>query len=244
MGGALERKGGAVPDGLHPGDGPPFLQECRRPGPPQQLGPLYVPGLPVKRLPDGAQEVSGREKAMAGEAARETNTGRLSFRGPKEGCSKGATARGEARRNAWISAETWRLVDERVPARQVPQYRRVFKRKLGRTVKASLAADPKRRADEAGAEVEALVKADLPLIQEAWYRLRQSLHLRPRLVRPPLSVRRQTRLHRFPHPLPVHCPVPRVPTRGDSLADEPPRLRRNTGVSSCLSRFRSRYGSL
>ena len=35
----------------------------------------------------------------------------------------------------------------------------------------SLAADRQRRADEAGAEVEALVKADLTLIQEAWYRL-------------------------------------------------------------------------
>ena len=31
--------------------------------------------------------------------------------------------------------------------------------------------DRRRRADEAGAEVEALVKADPPLIQEGWYRL-------------------------------------------------------------------------
>ena len=35
----------------------------------------------------------------------------------------------------------------------------------------SLAAERQRRADEAGAEVEALVKADPPLIQEAWYLL-------------------------------------------------------------------------
>ena len=38
-------------------------------------------------------------------------------------------------------------------------------------MKKSLAEDRKRRADEAGAEVEALVKADPPLIQEAWYRI-------------------------------------------------------------------------
>ena len=38
-------------------------------------------------------------------------------------------------------------------------------------MKASLAADRKRRADEARAEVEALVGADPPLIQEAWYRI-------------------------------------------------------------------------
>ena len=70
----------------------------------------------------------------------------------------------EARQNAWISEETWRLVNERVSARQDPRYGRAFKRKLGREGKASLAADQKRRADEAGAEVEALMKADPPLV--------------------------------------------------------------------------------
>ena len=73
----------------------------------------------------------------------------------------------EARRNTWISEETWRLVDERVSARREPRKGQAFKRQLGRAVKASLAEDQKRRADEAGAEVEALVKADPPLIQEA-----------------------------------------------------------------------------
>ena len=77
----------------------------------------------------------------------------------------------EARRNAWISEETWRLIEERVSARQDPRYGQEFKRKLGRSVKSSLAADQKQRADEAGSEVEALVKADPPLIQEAWYRI-------------------------------------------------------------------------
>ena len=73
----------------------------------------------------------------------------------------------EARRNAWISEETWRLVDKRVSARRYPRYRQAFKRQLVRAVKKSLAADRKQRAEEAGAEVEALVKADLSLIQEA-----------------------------------------------------------------------------
>ena len=77
----------------------------------------------------------------------------------------------EARRNTWISEEMWRLDDERVSARREPGKGQAFKRQLGRAVKASLAEDQKRRADEAGAEVEALVGADLPLIQEAWYRI-------------------------------------------------------------------------
>ena len=42
---------------------------------------------------------------------------------------------------------------------------------MGEVVQASLAADRQRRAEEAGAEVEDLVKAEPPLIQEAWYRL-------------------------------------------------------------------------
>ena len=36
-------------------------------------------------------------------------------------------------------------------------------------MKKSLAEDRRRRAEEAGAGVEALVKADPPLIQEVWY---------------------------------------------------------------------------
>ena len=77
----------------------------------------------------------------------------------------------EARQNAWILAETWRLIDERVSARRDPRYGTLYRWWMGKAVQASLAADRRRRAEEPGAEVEALVKADPPLIQEAWYRL-------------------------------------------------------------------------
>ena len=76
-----------------------------------------------------------------------------------------------ARLNAWILEETWRLVDERVSARRDPRKGQALKRRLGRAVKVSLAADRKQRAEEAGAEVEALLGADRPLIHEAWYRI-------------------------------------------------------------------------
>ena len=62
----------------------------------------------------------------------------------------------EARRNVWILESTWRLIDKR--------YGKAFKRRLGKEVKKSLATDRIRRAEKAGAEVEALVKADPPLI--------------------------------------------------------------------------------
>ena len=77
----------------------------------------------------------------------------------------------EARRNDWISESTWRLIDERVSARRDPRYGQAFKQNLGKEVQKSLATYRRRRADEAGAEVEVLVKAEPPLIQEAWYRL-------------------------------------------------------------------------
>ena len=77
----------------------------------------------------------------------------------------------EARRNAWISDSTWRLINERVSARRDLRYGQVYRRRLGKAVRKSLATDRRRRAEEAGAEAEALVKADPPLIQEAWYRL-------------------------------------------------------------------------
>ena len=66
-----------------------------------------------------------------------------------------------------------RLINKRVSARWDPQYGTAYMRRMRKAVQKSLAADRRRRADKAGAEVEveALVKADPPLIQEAWYRL-------------------------------------------------------------------------
>ena len=77
----------------------------------------------------------------------------------------------EARRNAWISAETWRLIDERVSTRRDPRYGKADKRRLGKEIGKGLAKDRRRSTEKAGAEVEALMKADPPLIQEAWHRL-------------------------------------------------------------------------
>ena len=75
------------------------------------------------------------------------------------------------RRNAWILAETWRLVNERVATRRDPRYCQADRRRLGREIGKSLSRDRKRRTEEAGAAVEDLMKADPPLTQEAWHRL-------------------------------------------------------------------------
>ena len=77
----------------------------------------------------------------------------------------------EARRNAWISAETWRLVDERVATLQDPRYCQADRRRLGREIGKSLQRDRKRRTEEAGAAVEELMQAEPPLTQETWHLL-------------------------------------------------------------------------
>ena len=78
----------------------------------------------------------------------------------------------EARKNAWISAATWRLVDERVSAlRDLAKYQTLIWR-LGRSIRAILTTDRRRRTEEAGAEVEALLGSDPPLHREAWHRIK------------------------------------------------------------------------
>ena len=70
-----------------------------------------------------------------------------------------------------IWAETWRLIDDRVSTRRDPRYGKADRRQLSKAIKARLEKEQRRRAEEAGAEVEALMKAEPPLIQEEWYRL-------------------------------------------------------------------------
>ena len=71
----------------------------------------------------------------------------------------------EAWKNEWISAATWRLVNERVSARRDPVKDQTLIRRHCHAIKSSMSTDRRRRAEEAGAEVEALVGADPSLIQ-------------------------------------------------------------------------------
>ena len=67
----------------------------------------------------------------------------------------------------------WRLLDERVSARRDITKDQALIRKLGRAIRASLRKDRKRRAEEAVAEVEALLGSDPPLHREAWYHIKR-----------------------------------------------------------------------
>ena len=79
----------------------------------------------------------------------------------------------EAGKNTWILATTWRLLNERVSARQYIAKEQALIRSLGRAIKASLREDRKRRAYEAGAGVEKLSGSDPPLHREACQRIKE-----------------------------------------------------------------------
>ena len=69
----------------------------------------------------------------------------------------------KARKNAWILAATWRLVDERVSARLDISKDQALIWRLGRAIKARLWEDRQRWAEEAGVEVEKLMGSEPPL---------------------------------------------------------------------------------
>ena len=97
VGHAKEGTGGAVPDGLHPRDGTPSLQECHRPVPPAQLGPLHGPGLPAKRTPVGDKAIPGGAKAVVCEATDKTIMDGRTLCGSTESRTEAETARGETK---------------------------------------------------------------------------------------------------------------------------------------------------
>ena len=77
----------------------------------------------------------------------------------------------ENHRNAWISEETWRLSDERVSAKRGTRVRARM-RILGRAFRAILKGDRKRRVEDAGKDVDALLGGDTPNAKEAWRRMK------------------------------------------------------------------------
>ena len=78
----------------------------------------------------------------------------------------------EVGKKSWILTTMWRLVNERVSARRDIAKEQSLIRRSGRAIRASLRKNRKRRAEEAGAEVEALFGAEPPLHREFWHRIK------------------------------------------------------------------------
>ena len=77
----------------------------------------------------------------------------------------------EQHRNAWISEETWRLVDKRVTMRRKPRAQTGMRR-LGKAIQASMKGYRRRRVEEAGTTVETLLQEDPPNARGAWRRMK------------------------------------------------------------------------
>ena len=67
-------------------------------------------------------------------------------------------------KNAWISEEAWRIVNERVSTRRGTRVREKIRR-LGRAIRASLKRDRKRRVEAVGTDVEVLLGGDPPNVK-------------------------------------------------------------------------------
>ena len=82
----------------------------------------------------------------------------------------------DAQKNAWISETTWRLVGDRVSARRDPARYHYLIWRLGRAIVERLKGDWRRRAEEAGKEVDKLLGSDPQIHRETchhmkgWYR--------------------------------------------------------------------------
>ena len=141
----MKRKGGEVPDGLNPGDGPPSFQECRRRNPWHNSDHYMVLDfLPSAPLTEHKRYLGRKKRWPVKPPGEPTRTDQL-FAALRRAVSKAQPR--EARRNAWISETTWGLVDKRVSVRRDPRYRQAFTQRIGKEVKKSLAEDKKRRAD-------------------------------------------------------------------------------------------------
>ena len=75
-----------------------LIEECLRPGPLEQLGPLHGPWLLAERTPVGDKAITGGTKALAGEATDKTITDGRTLCGSTESRTKAETAGGETKR--------------------------------------------------------------------------------------------------------------------------------------------------
>ena len=73
---------------------------------------------------------------------------------------------------AWISPEILRLVDTRIAARRRKDRAHQISMTLNHKIKASLKEDRRQRVAKAVSLVDSLLTSDLPLIREAWIRIR------------------------------------------------------------------------
>ena len=69
----------------------------------------------------------------------------------------------EAHHNLWILEETWRLINNRVSARQEPGRDQTRIKHMGQAIRAALKEGKRQRAEIAGKDVECMLTGEPPL---------------------------------------------------------------------------------
>ena len=135
-----------VPDVLYPGDGLTYLWFISVQDPRHNSYHYLVIGcLHIASLKEHSRYLGGRKKLPLLPPKEPTREDTI-FTALRRAVPKPRVR--EARKNEWISAATWRLVNERVSARRDPKKDQTLIRKLGRAIRASMATDRRRRAEE------------------------------------------------------------------------------------------------
>ena len=152
----------------------------------------------------------------------------------------------DARKNAWISEATWTIVDERVSARRDPAKDQSLIWRLCCAIAEILKGDRRRWAEEAEAEVEALLGSYPPLHGEAWYRInwwyRTAVDRAPTPVRvtlEPITVN-QVELYSYVLPPGANIPIYVEPFPVYNLVPTEDEIE---GAVKCLRNHRSRGAS-
>ena len=126
--------------------------------------------FPTQSLPEGARQVPRGSQAPLPPPTNLLDEGGQNFAALRRAVPKPRAQ--EARKNSWISATTWILVNKIVSARRDIAKDQLLIRRLGCAIKVILREERKRRVEEAGAEVETLLWLDPPLHREAWHRIK------------------------------------------------------------------------
>ena len=123
----------------------------------------------------------------------------------------------------WISETTWRLVNDRVSARQDPARYQYLIQRLGRAIAASLKVYQRRQEEEVGEEVQRFLGSDPPLHWEAWHRMKGWYRSAVDRAPPPAQVTlkrimvERVDLYRYTPPPKENIPVSVDPLPSDEL---------------------------
>ena len=160
---------GAFLDRLHHGHRPLSAPERGDPGRTVEHIPLHGSGLPPQSHACRALGIPNEADALSHQSTKDLRQEQSPVCGAPGAITKPPWK--ERPRQAWISTETWRLIDTSIVARQSKDGAQWSARILIHQIKASIQEDRRQRAAKSGSVVEYLLTSNPHLIREEWIRM-------------------------------------------------------------------------